>query len=134
MDSRRRKGNYIRGGWQGDCIDLPARNSGTSPCRSSLHVQRSTIRKMIFKNARLIFPDEIRDGLEIEVENGNITAIREQTPAGGEGIIDLNGNYLAPGFVDLHVHGALGRDTMEASVEAFRAICDYHAGGGTTSL
>jgi N-acetylglucosamine-6-phosphate deacetylase len=89
---------------------------------------------MIFKNARLIFPDEIRDGLEIEVENGNITAIHEQTPAGGEGIIDLNGNYLAPGFVDLHVHGALGRDTMEASVEAFRAICDYHAGGGTTSL
>src|SRR5262249_54294186 len=47
---------------------------------------------------------------------------------------DLRGNYLAPGFIDLHVHGALGRDTMEASAEAFRIICDYHAGGGTTSL
>jgi len=32
------------------------------------------------------------------------------------------------------VHGALGRDTMEASAEAFRAICDFHASGGTTSL
>jgi len=32
------------------------------------------------------------------------------------------------------VHGALGRDTMEASAEAFRSICDYHASGGTTSL
>jgi N-acetylglucosamine-6-phosphate deacetylase len=50
------------------------------------------------------------------------------------GAIDLQGNYLAPGFIDLHIHGALGRDTMEASPEAFRAICNYHASGGTTSL
>src|SRR5204862_1559567 len=28
----------------------------------------------------------------------------------------------------------MGRDTMEASAEAFRAVCDYHASGGTTSL
>ena len=28
----------------------------------------------------------------------------------------------------------VGRDTMEGTTEAFRAICDYHAGGGTTSL
>ena len=32
------------------------------------------------------------------------------------------------------MHGAVGRDTMEGTAEAFRAICDYHAGGGTTSL
>jgi N-acetylglucosamine-6-phosphate deacetylase len=48
--------------------------------------------------------------------------------------MDLAGNYLAPGFIDLHIHGALGRDTMEATPESFRAICDYHASGGTTSL
>src|SRR5205823_4754185 len=89
---------------------------------------------MIFTNARLIFPDVIRDGLELVAEEGKITAIREQTQSGGEGGINLQGNYLAPGFIDLHVHGALGRDTMEASAEAFRAICDFHASGGTTSL
>jgi N-acetylglucosamine-6-phosphate deacetylase len=89
---------------------------------------------MTFTNARLIFPDGIRDGLEVVAEEGKITAIREQTRARGEDIVDLGGNYLAPGFVDLHVHGALGRDTMEASAEAFRAICDFHASGGTTSL
>jgi N-acetylglucosamine-6-phosphate deacetylase len=49
-------------------------------------------------------------------------------------VVDLRGNYLAPGFIDLHVHGALGHDAMEASEEAFRAICDYHSSGGTTSL
>src|SRR6059036_3240644 len=89
---------------------------------------------MIFTNARLIFPDGVRDGLELVAEEGKITAIREQTQSGGEGVINLQGNYLAPGFIDLHVHGALGRDTMEASAEAFRAICDFHANGGTTSL
>jgi N-acetylglucosamine-6-phosphate deacetylase len=89
---------------------------------------------MIFTNARLIFPDGIRDRLEVIVYEGKVVAIREQTQARGEEIVDLAGNYLAPGFVDLHVHGALGRDTMEGSAEAFRAICDFHAGGGTTSL
>ena len=89
---------------------------------------------MIFINARLIFSDEIRDGVELVTHNGKITAVREQMQKRGEEVIDLEGNYLAPGFIDLHVHGALGRDTMEASAEAFRIICDYHASGGTTSL
>jgi N-acetylglucosamine-6-phosphate deacetylase len=89
---------------------------------------------MILTNARLIFPDGIRDDRELVTHKGKISAIREQTQKHGDGVIDLDGNYLAPGFIDLHVHGALGRDTMEGSVEAFRAICDFHANGGTTSL
>jgi N-acetylglucosamine-6-phosphate deacetylase len=100
---------------------------------------------MIFTNARLIFPDGIRDGLEVVIEEGRIAAIRRPSPrlprAGDrirahdeDEVIDLDGNYLAPGFIDLHVHGAVGRDTMEASAEAFRAICDFHASGGTTSF
>ena len=89
---------------------------------------------MILTNARLILPDGIRDGLEVVAAEGKITAVREQTHPRPKEVIDLHGNYLAPGFVDLHVHGALGRDSMEASTDAFRAICDFHASGGTTSL
>src|SRR5437763_4308187 len=90
---------------------------------------------MIFTNARLIFPNGIRDGLQVVVEEGKIAAIGERSLAYRKHeVMDLNGNYLAPGFIDLHVHGALGRDTMEASAEAFRSICDFHASGGTTSL
>jgi N-acetylglucosamine-6-phosphate deacetylase len=89
---------------------------------------------MILTNARLILPDGIRDGLEVVAAEGKITAIREQTDPRPKEAIDLHGNYLAPGFVDLHVHGALGRETMEASGEAFRWICNFHASGGTTSL
>jgi N-acetylglucosamine-6-phosphate deacetylase len=87
---------------------------------------------MIFTNARLVFPDGIRDGLEIVEARGKISEIRAGRPT--PDTLDLRGNYLAPGFIDLHVHGAMGRDTMEASEEAFREVCAYHASGGTTSL
>jgi N-acetylglucosamine-6-phosphate deacetylase len=86
---------------------------------------------MIFANARLLLPDGIRDGFEVVIEEGKIAEIRERSSADA---IDLRGSYLAPGFIDLHLHGALGRDTMEATPEAFETICDYHASGGTTSL
>src|SRR3954451_22873037 len=86
---------------------------------------------MIFSNARLVLPAGIQDGFELVVGEGRIAEIRPQS---GAASIDLAGSFLAPGFIDMHVHGALGRDTMEASSDAFRAICDYHASGGTTSL
>ena len=89
---------------------------------------------MIFKNARCVLAEGVREGLEIVVEDGRIAAIRDASRKSSSGDIDLHGNYLAPGFIDLHVHGAMGRDTMEASAAAFRAICDYHATGGTTSI
>lgn len=86
---------------------------------------------MILANAKLITPDGIQDDREVVVLDGKIVEVRTRSNSDA---IDLGGNYLAPGFVDLHIHGAVGRDTMEASPEAFRAICDYHATGGTTSL
>ena len=102
---------------------------------------------MILKNARCIFPDGIRDDIDTVVRDGKIVDLREAKwhghpprdlsgwkPEPQDEVVDLDGNYLAPGFVDLHIHGAVGRDTMEGSMEAFAAICDYHASGGTTSL
>lgn len=48
--------------------------------------------------------------------------------------IDAKGKYLAPGFIDLHVHGGGGHDFMDNTVEAFLAIAETHAKFGTTSL
>jgi len=88
---------------------------------------------MIFTNARIIFPDAIRGDVDVVVRDGKIVEIRAPASHADE-TIDLHGNFLAPGFVDVHVHGANGHDAMEANAEAFRAICDYHARGGTTSM
>ncbi len=88
---------------------------------------------MIFTNARVIFPDAIREDLAVMVREGKIVEIGAPM-AGTDDTVDLQGKFLAPGFVDLHVHGGNGHDAMEANLEAFRAICDYHGSGGTTSL
>ncbi len=91
--------------------------------------------QMIFTNGRLLFPDRVADGLALRVAEGKIAEIGERiAPRRGEEVVDLAGNFLAPGFIDLHVHGAVGCDTMEGTAEAFRAICAHHLAGGTTSL
>lgn len=41
---------------------------------------------------------------------------------------------VTPGFVDMHVHGGGGADTMDATPEAFRTIAQTHARHGTTGL
>lgn len=96
--------------------------------------QRDHSLPMIFTNGRFVFPDRVEEGLSLRTESGKIAVVGRAIAADGEEAVDLQGNYLAPGFIDLHVHGAAGRDTMEGTTEAFRAICDYHASGGTTSL
>ncbi len=89
---------------------------------------------MIFTDGRLVFPDRIEDGLSLRIADGKIREIGANLATANDEIVRLEGNYLAPGFIDLHVHGAVARDAMEGTAEAFRAICDYHASGGTTSL
>src|SRR5262249_13952909 len=49
-------------------------------------------------------------------------------------VINLEGGYLAPGYVDLHVHGGAGADFMDGTAAAFRTVCQAHARHGTTSL
>ena len=87
---------------------------------------------MTITNAQLILPDSTERG-SLTVRNGRIARI---TRSAGlrPGAINLRGGYLAPGFIDLHIHGAVGRDTMEASAGAFRAITEFHLRGGTTSI
>ncbi len=89
---------------------------------------------MQFTNARLILPDSIEHG-SLTVRNGRVANIsrakKSNKLANG---LDMGGGYLAPGFIDLHIHGAVGRDTMEASTNAFRAITEFHLRGGTTSI
>jgi N-acetylglucosamine-6-phosphate deacetylase len=49
-------------------------------------------------------------------------------------VIDLRGQYLSPGFVDLHVHGGDGADFMDGDVHAIRTAASAHLRGGTTTL
>jgi N-acetylglucosamine-6-phosphate deacetylase len=90
---------------------------------------------MLLRNARLLLQDRILPSGSLRVADGLISEVGPRVqPQPGEAVMDLAGRFLAPGFIDLHVHGGLRRDAMEASAEAFTAICQFHATGGTTAL
>ena len=73
---------------------------------------------LLFTNGRLIFPDRVADGLSLRTEGGRIVEIGALAPGNGEEVVDLAGDFLAPGFIDLHVHGGAGRDAMEGTADS----------------
>src|SRR5580658_8476672 len=90
---------------------------------------------LLFVNATLVLPDRLVRGGSLAISDGRIARASHvkffQHPAHA---IDLGGIYIAPGFVDLHVHGGDGADFMDGTAEAFRTVCRCHARHGTTSL
>lgn len=83
----------------------------------------------VFTNATLVLADRVVPDASLVFENGRILEV-----GSGRAGIDLQGQYVAPGFVDLHVHGGDGADFMDGTAEAFRTVCRCHARHGTTSL
>ncbi|KAF5271261.1 hypothetical protein FQR65_LT17650 [Abscondita terminalis] len=51
-----------------------------------------------------------------------------------ETVIDAEGMYVSPGFIDIHVHGGGGYDIMDNTVEAFQGVAATHAQYGTTAM
>jgi len=90
----------------------------------------------LFTNGTLILPDRLLDGFVV-VRDGHIHDVGPgpgPKPASAGQIVDLAGNYLSPGFIDLHVHGGAGADFMDGTADAFRMVCQAHDNHGTTSL
>ena len=68
----------------------------------------------------------------LRVNAGRITAVEGDPVAEAEVRLGV-APIILPGFVDLHVHGGAGRDTMEGG-DALRHIAQLHARHGTTSM
>lgn len=84
-------------------------------------------------NGRILQDGEWKDGLSLYFENGIITEISGQNKPCNE-VIDAQGCYVSPGFIDLHTHGAGGADFMDGTVDAYMTACRTHAAHGTTAL
>jgi N-acetylglucosamine-6-phosphate deacetylase len=85
-------------------------------------------------NANLLLPNRIIYQGWISFENETISATGVGTPPRIDESFDAEGLYLAPGFIDLHVHGGCGADFLDATAEAFATISRFHVAGGTTAL
>ena len=84
-------------------------------------------------NGVIIAPGSILKGRVLVLEDGIITGISGTVPAGSH-VIDAGGRFVAPGFIDMHTHGAGGADFMDGTVEAYLTAARMHARHGTTLL
>jgi N-acetylglucosamine-6-phosphate deacetylase len=90
---------------------------------------------LAFLGSVVYTPDPIPQGVVL-VEEDRIVAVgsREQVPIPATAfLIDAGQGFIAPGFVDIHIHGAGGRDLMEPTREAADTVSRTLARFGTTS-
>src|SRR5436190_1182709 len=67
-------------------------------------------------NGKIITPTKIVDGGSVLVTDNTITAVSEKNIEVEDAVeIDAKGNYVSPGFIDIHVHGGGGQDFMDAT-------------------
>ncbi|MGB5232939.1 MAG: alpha-D-ribose 1-methylphosphonate 5-triphosphate diphosphatase [Desulfoprunum sp.] len=80
------------------------------PCAAGSPKRKGLPHGFVIRNAQVVTPEGVRENASLQVEDGRIAEIREGTIPGIR-VIDASGNYLFPGFVDLH------SDAIEKGIE-----------------
>lgn len=85
----------------------------------------------------IVLPDRVLSRGAVIAEGGEISSVFSRwspTLLDGCEVFDAGQDFIAPGLIDLHLHGALGRDVMDADVESLKAIAGYQARWGVTGF
>lgn len=85
----------------------------------------------------LILPDRVINEGSLVIEDGLIKEVRE--PGRGSDlpsadVHDYSGHWVSPGLVDVHLHGALGHEVMDAEVAGLKRIAGHQAACGVTAF
>src|SRR5215213_8484292 len=88
------------------------------------------MKTLLLKNANVVLPDREVKGGSVLIEEGSIVSLEAESA--GE-VLDLAGATLLPGFIDVHIHGAVGVDVMDATASDLLEVSEYLASQGVTS-
>lgn len=91
----------------------------------------------IYTNAKLYSPGKIIEKGVMQVSaDGKIVSVGTDMPASApeDKVVDLQGRTVIPGLIDVHIHGAMGKDVMDAQYDSLDEISRYNAARGTTSF
>jgi len=89
----------------------------------------------ILKGGKIITPDTTLENKSLIIKDRKIMGIQsgDINPSPGDRVIDARGYWISPGLIDVHVHGAMGFDTMDATPEALHKMGSFFAEHGVTS-
>ncbi len=89
---------------------------------------------MVLTNGKIIIDDEIVTGKNVYIENGVICDISDAPVNVDDTVIDAQGNYISPGFIDMHTHGAAGYCYAETDEDGICKAAKYQLLHGATSV
>lgn len=81
-------------------------------------------------NGRLILPEKICAG----ALNFDEKIISIGEPVSGAEVIDAENNFVSAGFINIHIHGAAGVDTMDEDIGALKKLAEFLPSTGVTSF
>ena len=84
----------------------------------------------LIKNGKVVFPSGVKTA-SILIRDGKIAQVGDISAAADE-VIDAEGSFVCPGFIDMHTHGAGGSDFMDGTVEAYLTASKMQARHGAT--
>lgn len=90
--------------------------------------------KLKIFNGRILTPFRTIFGTVVVIDDKIAKVVEGDIDVPGAVVIDAQGEYISPGFIDIHVHGGGGHDFMDGTVDAFLKIAETHARYGTTSM
>ena len=93
----------------------------------------------LLRNVRAVLPDRVSEKTNLLIQSGRITHVVESSFDSRDGgalsadaTLDLEGLTLYPGFIDVHIHGSVGVDTMEADTPDLARVSEFLATQGVT--
>src|SRR5687767_14986514 len=92
--------------------------------------------RTLLRNTRIVLPEQVLESGSLLIEDEQIARVIEGASAASvnaDSIIDLNGASLFPGYIDIHIHGAIGVDVNSATVSDLRRVSELLAGKGVTA-
>jgi N-acetylglucosamine-6-phosphate deacetylase len=89
---------------------------------------------IVIRGGSVVTPAGISERCDLRIEHGRIAAVGADLPTAGTTAIDADDRLVAPGWIDLHIHGAVGVAFEDGDPNATQRITAALARYGTTSL
>jgi N-acetylglucosamine-6-phosphate deacetylase len=86
----------------------------------------------VLSGGAVVLADRVLEPGTLVLESGRIVEVRAGTAPAGAGVVDMSGKVIVPGFIDVHVHGVEGQDTLttaNAVAEIARRLTSYGVTG-----